>query len=150
MGRIKGVISLAEKQRIILEAILKGKTQRHIAREMKREGRSFSNDFKKQIVESVVSGSATQAEMAREYKISPVLINKWKKDYRAGKFFENVDSQDMAKLELRVRELERLLGKVTLENEMLKRARDLGTKEKKDISSIVTSKDWEQSQGGVG
>lgn len=35
MGRIKGVISLAEKQRIILEAILKGKTQRHIAREMK-------------------------------------------------------------------------------------------------------------------
>ena len=43
---------------------------------MKRGGRSFSNDFKKQIVESIVSGSATQAEMAREYKISPVLINK--------------------------------------------------------------------------
>lgn len=116
---------------------------------MKRERRNFSNDFKRQIVESIVSGSATQAEIAREYKISPVLINKWKKDYRAGKFFENIDSQDMAKLELRVRELERLLGKVTLENEMLKRARDLGTKEKKDISSIVTSKDWEQSQGGA-
>ncbi len=47
---------------------------------MKRERRSFSNDFKKQIVESVVSGSATQAEMAREYRISPVLISKWKKD----------------------------------------------------------------------
>ncbi|MFC2159435.1 transposase [Actinomycetota bacterium] len=116
---------------------------------MGRERRNFSNDFKRQIVESIVSGSATQAEMAREYKISPVLINKWKKDYRAGKFFENVDSQDMAKLELRVRELERLLGKVTLENEMLKRARDLGTKEKKDISSIVTSKDWNRSKGGV-
>ena len=116
---------------------------------MKRERRSFSNDFKKQIVDSIVSGSATQAEMAREYKISPVLINKWKKDYRAGKFFENVDSHDMAKLELRVRELERLLGKVTLENEMLKRARDLDTKEKKDISSIVTSRDWDRSQGGV-
>ncbi len=116
---------------------------------MKRERRSFSNDFKKQIVESIVSGSTTQAEMAREYKISPVLINKWKKDYRAGKFFENVDSQDMAKLELRVRELERLLGKITLENEMLKRARDLNAKEKKDSSSIVTSRDWEQSQGGA-
>ena len=109
---------------------------------MKRERRSFSNDFKKQIVESVVSGSAIQAEMAREYKISPVLINKWKKDYRAGKFFENVDSHDMAKLE-------RLLGKVTLENEMLKRARDLNTKEKKDSSSIVTSRDWDRSQGGA-
>ncbi len=111
--------------------------------------RSFSDDFKKQVVESIVSGSATQAEMAREYKISPVLINKWKKDYKTGKFFENVSSHDMAKLELRVRSLERLLGKITLENEMLKKIRDLGTKEKKDNLSIVTSKDWEQSKGGA-
>jgi len=116
---------------------------------MRRERRSFSNDFKKQVVESVVSGSATQAELAREYKISPVLINKWKKDYKAGKFFENVDSRDIAKLELRIRELERLLGRLTLENEMLKKIRDLDTKEKKDDSSIVTSRDWEQSQGGA-
>ena len=99
--------------------------------QMKRQRRNFSNDFKKQIVESIVSGTATQAEMAREYRISPVLINKWKKDYKTGKFFENVDSYDMAKQELRIRELERLLGKVTLENEMLKRARDLDSKEKK-------------------
>ncbi len=114
-----------------------------------RVRRSFSDDFKKQVVESIVSGSATQAEIAREYKISPVIITRWKKDYRAGKFFENVDSHDMAKLELRIRELERLLGKLTLENEMLKRARDLNTKEKKEDLSIVTSRDWEQSQGGA-
>ena len=114
-----------------------------------RVRRSFSDDFKKQIVESVVSGSATQAEIAREYKISPVIITRWKKDYKSGKFFENVDSHDMAKQELRIRELERLLGKLTLENEMLKRARDLNTKEKKEDLSIVTSKDWEQSQGGA-
>ena len=116
---------------------------------MKRERRSFSNDFKRQIVESVVSGSATQAELAREYRISPVLINKWKKDYKTGKFFENVNSRDLAKLELRIRELERLLGRLTLENEMLKKIRDLDTKEKKDDSSIITSKDWDQSQGGA-
>jgi len=117
--------------------------------QMKRERRSFSNDFKKQIVESVVSGSATQAELAREYRISPVLINKWKKDYKTGKFFENVNSRDLAKLELRIRELERLLGRLTLENEMLKKIRDLDTKEKKDDSSIVTSRDWDRSQGGA-
>jgi len=114
-----------------------------------RVRRSFSNDFKKQVVESIVSGTSTQAEMAREYKISPVLINKWKKDYKTGKFFENVDSYDMAKQELRIRELERLLGKITLENEMLKKIRDLNTKEKKEDLSIVTSRDWEQSKGGV-
>jgi len=114
-----------------------------------RVRRSFSDDFKKQVVESIVSGSATQAEIAREYKISPVIITRWKKDYRAGKFFENVSSHDMAKLELRIRELERLLGKLTLENEMLKRVRDLNTREKKEDLSIVTSRDWKQSQGGA-
>jgi len=116
---------------------------------MKRERRSFDNDFKRQIVESIVSGTSSQAELAREHRISPVLINRWKKDYKAGKFFENVSSRDMAKLELRIRELERLVGRLTLENEMLKRTRDLNTKEKKDSSSIVTSRDWEQRGGGA-
>lgn len=116
---------------------------------MRRERRSFSNDFKKQIVESIVSGSATQAELAREHRISPVMINRWKKDYKAGKFFENVSSSDMAKLELRIRDLERLVGRLTLENEMLKKIRDLDTKEKKDSLSIVTSRDWEQRKGGA-
>ena len=77
-----------------------------------RERRNFSDDFKKQVVESIVSGSSTQAELAREHRISPVMINRWKKDYKAGKFFENVSSQDMAKLELRIRDLERLVGKL--------------------------------------
>jgi len=116
---------------------------------MRRERRSFSDDFKRQVVESIVSGSATQAELAREHRISPVMINRWKKEYKKGKFFENVSSQDMAKLELRIRDLERLLGKLTLENEMLKKIRDLNTKEKKDNLSIVTSRDWEQSKGGA-
>ena len=116
---------------------------------MVRQRRSFENDFKRQIVESIVSGSATQAELAREHRISPVLINRWKKEYGTGKFFENVDSKDLAKLELKIRELERLLGRLTLENEMLKRARDLNTSQKKDSSSIVTSQDWDRRQGGA-
>ena len=114
-----------------------------------RERRNFSDDFKKQVVESIVSGSATQAELAREYRISPVMINRWKKDYKAGKFFENVSSHDMARHELKIRELERLVGRLTLENEILKKTRDLDTKEKKDDLSIVTSRDWKQSKGGA-
>ena len=100
---------------------------------MVRERRSFSNYFKKQIVESILSGSAIQAELARVHRISPVMISRWKKDYKAGKFFENVTSQDMAKLELRIRDLERLVGRLTLENEMLKKIRDFDTKGKKTV-----------------
>ncbi len=105
---------------------------------MVRQRRSYSNDFKKQVVESILSGSSTQAELAREHRISPVMISRWMKDYKTGKFFENATSQDMAKLELRIRDLERLVGRLTLENEVLKKIRDLDTKGKKDTSSIVT------------
>ena len=124
------------------------KTRDSRSHQMVRERRSFSNDFKKQIVESILSGSATQAELAREHRTSPVMINRWKKDYRKGKFFENVSSQDMAILELKIRDLERLVGKLTLENEVLKKLRDLDTKEKKESSFIVSSKDWDRSKGG--
>jgi transposase-like protein len=125
------------------------KTRDRRSHQMVRQRKSYSNDFKKQVVESILSGSSTQAELAREHRVSPVMINRWKKDYKAGKFFENVTSTDMARLELRIRDLERLVGKLTLENEILKKIRDLDTKEKKESSSIVTSKDWDRSKGGA-
>jgi hypothetical protein len=52
-------------------------------------------------------------------------------------------------MSLRIRELERLVGRLTLENEILKKTRDLDTREKKDDLSPVTSKDWDQREGGV-
>lgn len=112
-----------------------------------RERRNFSNDFKKQIVKSIVSGLVAQAELARQYKISPVMINCWKKDYKAGKFFENVSSYDMVRHELRIRELEGLIGRLTLENEILKKTINLDTREKRrfihsNLKGLVPIKRW--------
>jgi len=45
-----------------------------------RSRRSFSKEFKREIVETVVSGQATAAEISREYSIYPVVISKWKKN----------------------------------------------------------------------
>ena len=44
----------------------------------------------------------------------PVAVSRWKKEYYQGKFFEN-SNPDYAKLEIRVKELERLVGKLILE-----------------------------------
>ena len=49
---------------------------------MRRQRGSLDNDFMKQIVEPVVSGSASQVKLAREHRISLILINRWKKEYR--------------------------------------------------------------------
>ena len=43
-----------------------------------KKRRSFSKEFKREIVETVVSGSASAAELSREHHISPILISKFK------------------------------------------------------------------------
>ena len=44
-----------------------------------RTRRAFDEKFKRKIVESVLSGSIRQVELARKYAISPLLISRWKK-----------------------------------------------------------------------
>ena len=74
-------------------------------------------------LESVLSGSISQVELARKYEISPLLISRWKKEYKQGKFFEN--NMDITRFELKLHELERVVGELTMENRMLRQVIDL-------------------------
>ena len=110
--------------------------------------RTFTKDFKREIVELVVSGRASQLEMSRKYGISPVVISRWKSEYHQGKFFEN-NSPDTTRLEIKLRELGRLIGELTVENRTLKKIIELVEPQKKDKQQIFTSKDWEKSRKDV-
>ena len=54
-----------------------------------RARRIFDEKFKRQVIESVLSGSVSQVELARKYTTSPLLISRWKKEHKKGRFFEN-------------------------------------------------------------
>jgi transposase len=110
--------------------------------------RTFSNDFKRQTAEAIISGQVSQLELSRKYGISPVIISRWKKEYLEGKFFENNDP-DYARLEIRVKELERLVGKLTMENNTLKEIIKLVEPQKKGMQQIFTSSDWEILKRGA-
>ena len=83
--------------------------------------RRFTQDFKRSIVEQLLSETAGPAELCRRYNISSGRLYTWKRQYADGKL--DPEPSREAELEARVRELERLLGKVTLENEFLKKSR---------------------------
>jgi transposase-like protein len=104
--------------------------------------RTFSQEFKRETTEAIVSGQVSQLEVSRKYGISPVIVSRWKKEYYSGKFFEN-SNPDYAKLEIRVKELERLVGRLTLENNTLKEIIKLVEPQKKASQQIFTSADWE-------
>jgi transposase len=84
-----------------------------------RNLRSFSLEFKRQVVEELLSGESRQAQFCRRHNISSSLLYHWKKQYSRGKF--NNEPTEEAALKDRVEKLERLVGKLTLENEFLKK-----------------------------
>lgn len=82
--------------------------------------RRFTQDFKRSVVEQLLSETVGPVELCRRYNISSGQLYTWKKQYAGGKL--NSEPSREAELTARVQELERLLGKVTLENEFLKKA----------------------------
>jgi len=104
--------------------------------------RSFTQEFKREITEAIVSGKISQLEVSRKYAISPVVVSRWKKEYYSGKFFENTNP-DYVRLSIKIKELERMVGRLTMENDALKEMVKLVEPQKKATQQIFTSQDWE-------
>jgi transposase len=116
-----------------------------------KQRRKFSVELKRQIVEELLSGMSTPAQLMRRHDISSGLLYHWKEQYARGRF--NNEPSKEAALEDRVRQLEQLVGRLTLENEFLKKAvqRGLLSPPKKSggsLLSIVTSS--KVPKGGAG
>ena len=96
--------------------------------------RRFTQDFKRSLIEQLLSETGTPAELCMLYNISSGQLCTWKRHYAQGKL--DPEPSREAKLAARVQELERLLGKLTLENEFLKKAvkNSLRQAEKRDAS----------------
>ncbi len=84
-----------------------------------RNLRNFSLEFKRQVVEELMSGESRPAQLCRRHNISPSLLYHWKRQYSLGKF--NNEPIEEAALKDRIDKLERLVGRLTLENEFLKK-----------------------------
>ncbi len=115
-----------------------------------RRQRSFSLEFKRQVVEELVSGQSRPAQVCRRHEISSSLLYHWKRQYARGKF--NDEPMEEAALRDRVEKLERLVGKLTLENEFLKRGlqNSLSQAGRNGRSSYGGDGSWAASGGGAG
>ena len=89
---------------------------------MPRTRRSFPADFKAQLVLDMLTGAASQAELCRKHNLKPQLLANWKAAVlnRLPALFQEdgQSSQD----QLRIAELEQLVGRQAYELEILKKA----------------------------
>jgi transposase-like protein len=94
---------------------------------MPRTRRSFSPQFKAKVVVDLLTGAASQAELARKHGLKPDLVARWKADALA-RLPELFAGDDQAQQhQARIAELEQVLGRQTCELEVLKKASRLLT-----------------------
>jgi transposase-like protein len=98
--------------------------------------RKYSKEQKEEIVQRALSGERI-LELGKENNISPGLINRWRRQYLDGELNGNTN-QEVKRLETQVAKLEQMIGKLTMENYILKKEKEYILQRKKEGSSIIT------------
>ena len=77
--------------------------------------RMFTTEFKARVVLEMLVEGKSLAQASREYGIKDTVLSRWKQEFieRSPSVFERAQSQDES--QERIAELERLVGRLTLE-----------------------------------
>lgn len=90
---------------------------------MSRTRRLFTREFKISIIRDLDAGKSL-AQVARENAIDPSMISRWSREYYADPENAFQGNGRVYKEEARIAKLERLVGQLYAENELLKKALD--------------------------
>jgi len=84
--------------------------------------RTFTPEFKAQVVLEVISGAKSASDACRQHGLKPQLLSDWKAQFlvNAAKAFQSEEQR--SRKQARIAELERLVGRLTLELEVSKKA----------------------------
>ena len=87
-------------------------------------GRTFSREFKLDVVQQLATGEKRPAQICREHHLAPSLVHRWRQQYEqhGEQAFSPGPKSDSEALTQRVAELERFCGQLALENRVLKKA----------------------------
>jgi putative transposase len=88
----------------------------------RRTRRNFTPTFKAEVVRDLLAGRYSQAELCRTHQLSASLLSLWKDTAleRLPLLFQEAEQRDPQ--QTRIDELEQLVGRQTLELELLKKA----------------------------
>jgi transposase len=89
---------------------------------MPRTRRSFSAEFKAQVVLDLLTGAASAAEVCRKHNVKPQLLNHWKAAVLEHLHTLFDDDGQRSQEQARIAELEQLVGRQAYELEILKKA----------------------------
>ena len=106
-----------------------------------RSRRLFSAKFKAEVVLSLLTGQKSSAELCREHELSPTLLAQWKEALHTHAAAAFTSPDQRTEEAVRLAEMERLVGRLTWENDALKKGSAL-------LQNSLQSRP--RSQGGGG
>jgi transposase len=85
--------------------------------------RKFSAEFKAKVVLELLCGEKGLLEASREYEIKDTVLSRWKQEFleRAPDMFRLGEAEGPHREQERIADLERLVGRLTLELDMAKK-----------------------------
>ena len=89
----------------------------------KRKRRTFTPEFKTEVVLEALRGESSQAELCRRHNLSEDQVSKWKQQFleNAVSIFTSSDQQSSEDAE-RIAHLERLVGRMAVAMDIQKKA----------------------------
>ena len=81
--------------------------------------RTFTNEFKLQVIREYLGGMMSRAALARQYDIAPEQIKARQRWYEEGRLTDQPGGDPG--LYRRIAELERMVGRLTMENDLIKK-----------------------------
>lgn len=88
-------------------------------------GRTFTREFKLDVVQQIASGAKRPAQICREHQLAETLLLRWRREYEErgeAAFTPKEASASQPSTEARIAELERFCGQLAVENAALKKA----------------------------
>ncbi len=81
--------------------------------------RKYTKAFKEEIVQALLDG-ANSVQLSRKFKVARSLMYRWREQALNGELSDTVEIHSNP--ETRIQELERMVGKLLADNELLKKA----------------------------
>jgi transposase len=112
--------------------------------------RTYSIEFKRQVVHEFLGGETLHG-LAKRHDVCRNLIRLWVAKHEAGEFDDDAQAADLLQqYEARIAALERLVGKLALENEFLKGGSHSARRPKGETMSVVSGPAVSASAKDVG
>ena len=125
----------------------------------RKERRSFSPEFKKEVLEKADQGVVSISQLAVEHELTVGMICRWRREAREGEISEavnraprvehsGVDPKYVRNLEEKLKTANEKLGELYIVVEGLKKVHDVKSTRNANLF-VATGQNWDRSKGRV-